>query len=93
MKLKHYAADGAGGEERDFAVPEFKGDKGVEALRQVLVASMTNFRRGNASTRTRAEVRGGGRKPHRQKGTGSARAGSRRSPIWRGGGVVFGPKP
>lgn len=62
-------------------------------VHRALVRQINNARQGNASSKTRSEVRGGGRKPWRQKGTGRARAGSTRSPLFKGGGVIFGPKP
>lgn len=71
----------------------FDGKVNNSVLYQVVLNYRANQRRGYASTKTRGEVSGGGRKPWRQKGTGRARVGSIRSPLWRGGGVVFGPHP
>jgi len=65
----------------------------IPVIHQVVTCQMINRRQGNASTKTRAQVSGGNKKPYRQKGTGRARQGSIRSPQFRGGGVVFGPKP
>ncbi len=62
-------------------------------VQNVVVWQLAKRRAGTASTKTRSEVRGGGKKPWRQKGTGRARAGTNRSPIWTGGGTIFGPKP
>ncbi|NLP43904.1 MAG: 50S ribosomal protein L4 [Peptococcaceae bacterium] len=65
----------------------------VHVMHSAVVAQLANARQGTHSTLGRSEVRGGGRKPWRQKGTGRARVGTIRSPLWRGGGVTFGPKP
>lgn len=74
--------------------PNIFESKIVESLvHQAVTLYLAKARGGNASTKTRGEVRGGGVKPWRQKGTGRARAGSIRSPLWRGGGTVFGPSP
>ena len=68
-------------------------ESGNYLLHKDLLRHFSSQKQGTVSTKTRSEVRGGGRKPWRQKGTGRARAGSNRSPLWKGGGVIFGPKP
>jgi len=75
-------------DERVFGVPVHRS-----LLHEVVQMQRASFRQGTASTKTKGLVRGGGKKPWRQKGTGRARAGSSRSPLWRGGGTVFGPSP
>jgi large subunit ribosomal protein L4 len=71
----------------------FDGKINHSLMHQAVVIYLANQRKGLANTKTRGEVSGGGRKPWKQKGTGRARSGSTRSPIWRGGGITFGPKP
>jgi large subunit ribosomal protein L4 len=88
-----YNVDGEKVSEIDLDDQIFKVPAKKHVLHEVVTMQLANRRAGTASSKRRSEVRGGGRKPYRQKGTGRSRAGSRNSPLWRGGGVVFGPKP
>ncbi len=88
-----YNMDGEAVEKLELSEQVFGVTPNVAVLHQVVTAQLVNRRQGTASTKTRSEVRGGGRKPYRQKGTGRARQGSIRAPQFRGGGTVFGPKP
>ncbi len=89
--VKNWQGEDAG--EATLELKVAKAENAEHIVHRALVRQLNNARQGTASTKTRSEVRGGGRKPWRQKGTGRARAGSIRSPLWRGGGVIFGPKP
>lgn len=93
LTARYYKADGEAGSERPLPAELFDGVVHEEALHAAVTAHLANRRQGTASAKTRGMVRGGGRKPWRQKGTGRARAGSIRSPIWRGGAVIFPPQP
>jgi large subunit ribosomal protein L4 len=91
--LKIY--DQKGGAVGDFDLPDalLVLDRGDQAVHDAVVAHLAAHRSGTASTLLKGEVAGSNKKPWRQKGTGRARAGYRQSPVWRGGGIVFGPKP
>lgn len=91
IKVFNPAGDAAG--EMAFADELLVLDKGEQAVKDTVVAIQNAFRAGTASTLSKGEVSGSNKKPWRQKGTGRARAGLRQSPVWRGGGVAFGPKP
>ena len=94
MKLKLFKSDGTEAGDHEVAnFPVLEEDKGNDALRQVILAVRANKRQGNASTKLRSEVAGSGKKIYRQKGLGVGRAGDKRAPQRRGGGIVFGPKP
>lgn len=91
VAVKNIRGESVGNMELDDAI--FGIEVNEHAVHMAVVQYLANQRQGTKSTKTRAEVRGGGRKPWRQKGTGRARQGSTRSPQWTGGGVVFAPKP
>ena len=93
MKLKLYTTDGASSTEKDCSIPEFEGDKGIQALKQTVLAHLANRRQGTVSTKTRSTVHGTGKKPFKQKGTGMARQGSKVGPHQYHGAVAHGPQP
>lgn len=93
MVVKVYGIDGSEQRDIDLADEVFNRSVSTGSIYHAIRNELANLRVGTASTKTRNEVRGSGTKPWRQKGTGRARAGTRQSPLWVGGGVVFGPKP
>ena len=93
MKLSVTDIKGSPKGELEVTFPLIENGKGTQAVHDTVVAFMAAQRSGTACTKTMGEVHGTGKKPWRQKGTGMARAGSFASPLWRGGGVTFGPKP
>ena len=92
MKVKVYTKEGKQNGTVELPDSVFGVPMNNDLLHQAMSVMLSRRRQPRAHTKTREEVRGGGRKPWRQKGTGFARHGSRRSPIWKGGGVTFGPR-
>ena len=92
-KARYYKADGKKGRARDLPETLFDGVVNEGVLHQVVKAYLSNQRQGTASGKNRSAVRGGGRKPWKQKGTGRARQGTTRAPQWTGGGLAFPPQP
>ena len=93
VQADKYTAKGAKGGSVELADDVFGVKPNNHVMHLAVLRELANGRSGSANTKTRGEVRGGGKKPWKQKGTGRARAGSIRSPLWKGGGVIFGPKP
>src|ERR1043166_4791598 len=93
MKLPVKDINGANQGELEVSFPMIEDGRGTQAVHDVIVAYQANRRMGTACTKNVGEVAGSNKKPWRQKGTGRARAGSHQSPLWTGGGVVFGPRP
>lgn len=93
MKLNTIDLEGKKSGNVEISDKVFKIKPNNAVIRQAVLAELTNMRQGTHSSKNRSNVRGGGKKPWKQKGRGTARAGTNRSPLWRGGGIVFGPSP
>jgi large subunit ribosomal protein L4 len=93
MKVPSYAVDGTKGKDVTLNTDVFGAEPNAHLVYHAVRAHLANRRQGTAKTKERSDVRGGGKKPWRQKGRGTARAGSTRSPLWVGGGTIFGPRP
>ena len=93
MKIDVFNINGEKAGSVDLDNKVYKVEPNIAAIRQAVLSELSNMRQGTHSSKNRSNVRGGGRKPWKQKGRGAARAGTIRSPLWKGGGVVFGPSP
>ena len=93
MKINIHSSVGKKTDSIDLNEKIFKIDMNASVVRQAVLSELTNLRQGTHSSKNRSSVRGGGKKPWKQKGRGVARAGTIRSPLWKGGGTVFGPEP
>lgn len=91
MKVAVYSPTGEKKEDKELKLAIFDTPVNPTLIHEAVIAQLSNRRLANAKTKTRGDVAGGGKKPYRQKGTGRARSGSIRNPIWRGGGITFGP--